>query len=109
MSVEINGLPRGQIQNSGENRQVTSAKSATSSAAQQPSRPSNDDKVSLTSSATHLQELSSRVAQLPVADPEIVAEIQRTVATGGFQIQPAIAADNLLTQEKELATLEVQT
>ncbi|MCB1829593.1 MAG: flagellar biosynthesis anti-sigma factor FlgM [Chromatiaceae bacterium] len=108
MSVEINGLPRGQIQGSGENRQVTSAKSAARNTAQ-PAKPANDDKVSLTSSATHLQELASQIAQLPVADPAIVAEIQRTVATGSFQIQPAVAADNLLTQEKELATLEVHT
>ena len=108
MSVEINGLPGRQIQNAGDNRQVTSAKSATSSTPQS-SRPSSDDKVSLTSSATHLQELSSRIAQLPVADAGVVAETQRAVATGSFRFEPAVAADNLLTQEKELATLEVQS
>ena len=108
MSVEINGLPGRNIPSAGDNRQVTSAKSATSSNTQS-AKPASGDKVSLTSSATHLQELSNRVAQLPVADPAIVAETQRAVATGSFRFEPAVAADNLLTQEKELATLEVQS
>ena len=108
MSVEINGLPGKQIQNTGDNRQVASAKSATNSTPQA-SSPSSGDKVSLTSSATQLQELSNQVAQLPVADSAVVAKTQRLLATGSFQFEPAVAADNLLTQEKELATLEVQS
>ncbi|MCB1867451.1 MAG: flagellar biosynthesis anti-sigma factor FlgM [Gammaproteobacteria bacterium] len=108
MSVEINGLPGGNIRSAGDNRQVTSAKSATSSNSRS-STPASGDTVSLTSSATLLQELSSWVAQLPVADEFLVAETQRAVATGSFSFEPAVAADNLLTQEKELATLEVQT
>lgn len=108
MSVEINGLPGRSIKGAGDNRQVSSAKSATGSAPQS-SKPSSDDKVSLTSSATRLQELSNRIAQLPVADAGLVAETQRAVATGSFRFEPEVAADNLLTQEKELATMEVQS
>lgn len=108
MSIEINGLPGRNIQSAGDNRQVNSTKSATSSISQS-SKPASDDKVSLTSSATQLRELSSRIAQLPVVDAGIVAETQRAVATGSFRFEPAVAADNLLTQEKELATLEVHS
>jgi len=106
MSVEINGLPGRHIQNTGDNRQVTSAKTATNSS-QSASSPSGD-KVSLTSSATNLQALSDRIAQLPVADGGVVTETQRALATGSFRFEPAVAADNLLTQEKELATMEVK-
>jgi len=108
MSVEIKGLSGGKIQNTGDNRQVTSAKSANNGSAHS-SRPAGDDKVSLTSTATQLQELSTRIAQLPVADTALVAETQRAVATGSLQFEPAVAADNLITQEKELATLETQS
>jgi len=108
MSVEIKGSLGRSIQGAGDNRQVTSAKSATSSTSQS-SKPASDDTVSLTRSATHLQELSNRIAQLPVADAAIVAETQRAVATGSFHFEPVAAADNLLTQEKELATLEVNS
>jgi len=108
MSVEINGLSGRNIKSAGDSRQVSSAKSAPGGAAQT-SKPSTDDKVSLTGSATKLRELSNRIAQLPVADPGIVAETQRAVATGSFRFQPEETADALLTQEKELATLEVQS
>ncbi|MCB1752186.1 MAG: flagellar biosynthesis anti-sigma factor FlgM [Gammaproteobacteria bacterium] len=108
MSVEINGLPGRNIQSAGDNRQVASAKSATGGN-RRSSAAASDDKVSLTSSATQLQELSSRIAQLPVADAALVAETQRAVATGSFHFEPAVAANNLLTQEKELATLEAHS
>ena len=108
MSVEISGLPGRNVKGAADNRQVTSAKSAKGGARQAP-RPSGDDKVSLTSSATHLQELSNRIAQLPVVDAGIVSETQRAVATGSFHFQPEVAADSLITQEKELATLETES
>lgn len=108
MSVEINGLAGRNIKSAGDSRQVSSAKSTTGGAART-AKPSTDDKLSLTGSATRLRELSNRIAQLPVADPAVVAETQRAVATGSFRFQPEVAADALLTQEKELATLEVQS
>lgn len=107
MSVEINGLPGSQIHNMADNRQVTSAKSATNSPPQS-SQASSDDKLSLTSSATHLKELTSQISALPVADPKVVAETQRAVATGSFRFEPVVAANNLLTQERELATLKLE-
>ena len=108
MSVEIKGMAGKHVQNTGDNRQVASAKSATG-APKQSGAGASDDRVSLTNSATNLQELSNRIAQLPVVDAGVVTETQRALATGSFQFQPAVAADNLVTQEKELATLEVQS
>ncbi|MCB1759824.1 MAG: flagellar biosynthesis anti-sigma factor FlgM [Gammaproteobacteria bacterium] len=108
MSVEINGLSGKNVQSAGDNRQLTSAKSATG-APRQSAAAASDDRVSLTDSATNLQELTNRVSQLPVVDVGLVTETQRAVATGSFQFQPVTAANNLVTQEKELATLEVQS
>ena len=108
MSVEIKGMSGRQVQNTGDKRQVASAKSATG-APSQSGAAAGGDRVSLTDSATNLQELTNRVAQLPVVDAGVVSETQTALATGSFQFQPAVAADNLVSQEKELATLEVQS
>jgi len=43
-----------------------------------------------------------------MVDAERVTAVQRSVATGSLVIQPAVAADNMLTQERELAVLESQ-
>ena len=107
MSVEISGLSGRQVQNAGDNRQVgaTDGRQAGPGLAK---AGDSGDRVSLTSSATRLQDLAAQVARMPVVDATLVNEVQRSLATGSFQFEPAQAADNLLTQEKELATLEVQ-
>ncbi len=108
MSVEISGLSGRQIQNAGDNRQVGATDGPQTGKG--PAAPAGDsgDRVSLTSSATRLQDLAAQVASMPVVDATLVNEVQRSLATGSFQFEPAQAADNLLTQEKELATLEIQ-
>jgi len=109
MSIPISGLPGGQIRNTGDNNRVNSQGSTSKNSAVS-SAPSGhgDDKVSLTSSATQLQQLTQQVSQLPVVDVERVTEVQRSVATGSFEFEPMVAADNMLTQERELAVLESQ-
>ena len=107
MSVEISGLSGKQIQNAGDNQKI-SADRGRSDSNGAPAAAGSDDRVSLTSSATRLQDLAAQVSRLPVVDATMVNEVQRALATGSFQFEPAQAADNLLTQEKELATLETQ-
>jgi len=107
MSVEISGLPGRQIQNTGNNQQVASSDKTRGSSADSTTASSGDDKVSLTRSAIRLQDLATQVSQLPVVDMGVVSGVQRSLATGSFQSQPEQAADNLLTQEKELASLEI--
>jgi len=109
MNIPINGLPGSQIQNTGESSRVNSQGSTNeSSAVSSAASGQGDDKVSLTSSATQLQQLTQQVSQLPVVDVERVTEVQRSVATGSFEFEPMVAADNMLTQERELAVLESQ-
>ena len=106
MSVEFNGVSDRNIGNTGEKRQVASA-NASPQRAPSPGRVSSaGDQVSLTSSATQLKTLESQVAQLPMVDVQRVSDVQRSVATGSFSFEPVEAADNLLTQERELASLE---
>jgi hypothetical protein len=44
---------------------------------------------------------------MPVVDVQRVSDVQRAVGTGSFQFEPATAADNLVTQERELALLDI--
>ena len=106
MSVEISGLSGKQIQGTGDNRQVSSTERRQDGTGATAPAGGGGDRVSLTSSATRLQELAAQVSRLPVVDTAVVSEVQRSLATGSFQSAPDQAADNLLTQEKELATLE---
>jgi len=108
MSVEISGLSGRQIQNTGDNQQVASSDKTRGNSGATTTSSGGDDKVSLTHSAIRLQDLATQVSQLPAVDMGVVNGVQRSLATGSFHLQPEQAADNLLTQEKELATLEIQ-
>jgi negative regulator of flagellin synthesis FlgM len=107
MSIEINGLPNRQIQDSADSNRVTADKPSAKSS-HPATTPTTGDQFSLTSTASQLQKLTDEVKQLPVVDADLVAEVQRSVVTGSFQFEPVQAADNLLTQERELASLDTQ-
>mgnify|MGYP003572911892 FL=1 len=106
MSVEFNSVSDRSIGNTGNKSQVASADASQQRASATGNSSSADDQVSLTSSATQLKALENQVAQLPVVDVQRVSNVQRSVATGSFSFEPVEAADNLLTQERELALLE---
>jgi len=104
MSVEINGLGGRAVQpTAGDAAQTRPQENQNTAQANR----GGADRVSLTDSATRVQALESRIASLPVADAQRVTDVQRALATGSFQFEPARAADNLLTQEREFALLEV--
>ena len=109
MSVEISGVTGRVAQSTGENSQTTSIDSRTAN----PQAPAADkpnvagDSVNLTSSATNLQQLTANVAAMPVVDTQRVTDVQRAIGTGSFQFEPANAANNMITQERELALLDI--
>ena len=49
-----------------------------------------------------LQALEAEIANLPVVDTQRVQDVQHTLATGSFEIQPARVADKVLTFEAGL-------
>lgn len=105
MSLELNSVSDSSIRNTGEKSQVAPADAAQQQTRTPAGAPAGDQ-VSLTSSATQLKALERQVAELPVVDVKRVSNVQRSVATGSFSFAPVEAADNLLTQERELASLE---
>ena len=62
----------------------------------------SDDTVSLTSNASQLQALESRIAQMSVVDAQLVEEVQMKLSTGSFRIDPESAAKNMLSMELSL-------
>lgn len=60
------------------------------------------DQLQLSSQAAQLQALEAEIANLPVVDTQRVQDVQRTIATGSFQVEPAQVADKLLTFEAGL-------
>ena len=105
MSIDISGISGRRTQGTGSSGKSESSKrsgSADSSAS------TGDDQVSLTDSASQLQQLTAQVAALPIVDADQVEKAQRAIATGNFQFEPIDAADNLLTQERQFAMLEQQ-
>jgi negative regulator of flagellin synthesis FlgM len=60
------------------------------------------DQLQLSSQAAQLQALEAQIANLPVVDTQRVQDVQRTLATGVFQVRPAEVADKLLTFEAGL-------
>jgi len=107
--MKIKGLSGHPI-SSGESGKAQSAEKPQNSGAAPSGRAGGgDDTVSLTVSATRLQELQAQIASLPVTDANHIADVQRSLASGNFSFEPEEAAENLLTQERDFARSEINT
>jgi len=60
---------------------------------------SKSDSFKMTSTASKLQELEARIAQMPIVDAQMVEAVQRSLATGSFTIDPQSAANKMLAME----------
>lgn len=65
-------------------------------------KSSGSDQLQLSNKVSQLQALEAEIANLPVVDTQRVQDVQRTLATGSFQVEPARVADKLLTFEAGL-------
>jgi len=107
--MKIKGLSGQQISTSEGNKSKAADKTQTAGApATGKSTGSSGDTVSLTVSATRLQELEAQIASLPIADAQRVSDVQRSLATGTFVFEPEDAAENLLAQERQFSQLDKQ-
>ena len=104
MAIEISGFNGRPVSDGSEASNLVSPAPATGPASgSQGIASSRGDTLSLTSSATQMQELESQIASLPVVDTQRVEGVQQSLATGSFQVQPYETADKLLTFEASLA------
>lgn len=97
MAIEILGYPSRPIKDNVDN--TAALPGSPSKASGTGGVGASGDQVSLTASAALLQELEKEIAQLPVVDAGRVENVQRALATGTFQVDPARTADKLLQLE----------
>ena len=101
MTNEINSLSGIPLPTAGDTGQIAPNDQRPSAAANT-SVAASDDRVSLTDSATRLRELENEVSQLPAVDSQRVAEVQRSLATGSFQVDPSQVAEKMLALDRDL-------
>ena len=106
MGIEINGnsgRPTHEAIEAGKS-QTTAAPAGNSAQAAAGSKTAaaGGDKLQLSNQAAQLQALEAEIANLPVVDTQRVQDVQRTLATGSFQVEPVRVADKLLTFEAGL-------
>lgn len=90
---ELGGTPAGG---------TTRSQPATSQGGSGKPAAGHSDQVSLTDKASQLNALEKHIAELPVVDTQRVEQIQRAIAAGNFEIQPARIADKMLAFEAGL-------
>lgn len=100
MSIEINGPQGRPPAEVADNRKPAADKTGDTASPRGPTLSGGSgDKLSLTSEATQLQALEDQIAELPVVDTQRVQEVQRSIATGSFQVDPASVAEKMLQFE----------
>lgn len=101
MTIDIQGLPGGLVQNTGDNAQLPQTPVQT--AGHQGGPVQSPDTVNLTESATRLRHIEGSIGELPVVDAQRVEGVQRQLATGSFSIDPVSTAGKLLEMELNLS------
>ena len=103
MPIEITGQPGNSVigKNSGQASGADVTNVGTNPTQQQETGPSStQDTVSLTQTASQLQQLENTIADLPVVDTQRVESIRQSIASGSFEIDSARVADKLLNFEQ---------
>lgn len=103
MGIEISGNsgrpPQGAIESSGSASAAQTSQSAPQGRA---ANAQGGDQFALSSQASQMNALEAEIAKLPVVDTQRVQDVQQTLATGSFQVEPARVADKILTFEAGL-------
>jgi negative regulator of flagellin synthesis FlgM len=108
MPVEINGsnLPTHTVKgnNTGVQEKAKAGSSHISAAQERKDLTPTNDNISLSQTATKLQELASEIAAQPVTDPQRVESISRLLESGSYRVDPDRIAMKLLSFESSLGT-----
>ena len=109
MAIEISGnngrSPR-EAAEAGRSQASAPSTNKTQTGSAGKSTSAGGDQLKLSNQAAQLQALEAEIANLPVVDTQRVQDVQRTIATGSFEIQPARVADKVLTFEAGLGKQE---
>ena len=105
MGIEISsntGRPAQGAPETGKSQASATQSSGARGGAPAKSTGGGNDQVRLSNQAAQLQALEAEIANLPVVDTQRVQDVQQTIATGSFQIDPVQVADKMLNFEAGL-------
>jgi negative regulator of flagellin synthesis FlgM len=105
MGIELNTTNTRALQSgveAGSKSQASSKAGGAGGNASTAKSASSQDEVALSGQYAQLHALEAEIANLPVVDTQRVQEVQHSISTGNYEIQPAEVADKLLTFEAGL-------
>jgi negative regulator of flagellin synthesis FlgM len=104
MGIEINsGRPTQEAVDAGKAQSTSRTESQPLTGGGARTASSGADQLKLSDQAAQLKAMEAEIANLPVVDTQRVQDVQRTLATGSLDAEPAQVAHRLLTFEAGLA------
>ena len=104
MAIEINGQSNTQLVGAREGKTVQQTQDVRNgNKGDNNGAASHEDVLSLTDTATLLQTLQQKVADIPVVNDQKVAAIQQKIADGSYQIDASRVAEKLMDFENTLS------
>jgi negative regulator of flagellin synthesis FlgM len=110
MAIDVTGinsnLPSSdaQVKDLQQSRQQPLDPNAASASGQNETSSGESDTVTLTHTASALQDIQTSLDNLPVVDSSRVAAIQKAISNGSFEIDSNRIAEKMLAFEQSLAT-----
>lgn len=103
MGIEINsGRPTQEAVEAGKAQSTSRTESQPRTGSGARTASSGADQLKLSDQAAQLKAMETEIANLPAVDTQRVQEVQRTLATGSLDVEPAQVAHKLLTFEARL-------
>ncbi len=103
MTIEINGHSTSPLSNASNNKQdVKGPRAGTDGASDAAGTLQDQDKVSLTETASLMQKLGERISETPVVDQEKVASIRQALAEGRYEADFTRVAEKMMAFESAL-------
>jgi negative regulator of flagellin synthesis FlgM len=100
MAIEINGSsPNPNPVATNEKSDVKVGRGEPSAAQNETGKPSTGDTVSLTDTASQLNQLATQLANLPVVDTQKVESLQQAIANGSYKVDANQIASGLTQLE----------
>jgi len=109
MAIRINGSngrPPQEAAEAGKSQATAPGSNQSKTASAGKGGNTGSDQLKLSNQAAQLRALEAEIANLPVVDVHRVEDVQRTLATGSYEIQPARVADKVLSFEAGLGKPE---
>jgi negative regulator of flagellin synthesis FlgM len=102
MAVKISSLSSGSLRGTTGGGATERTENASGARSLHKTHAGSNESISLTSTASELQQLENKISLMSVVDAQLVEEVQQKLATGSFRIDPQNSANKLISMELSL-------